>query len=181
MRMIFPAEHIQNIHFRVWRYMHYVYVHVYVFVKYHDTNTQRVVYLLHAATSAYAQPSYTFHITHTSYITQYTGQCHIHKAYDTRNTAGTSSEHMRLDVHSHKHNTRLKTHEKQASHHNRTFVVVPLINKPLECLFGECYWTYCASCSFTRHNKNELAHIIFKFQLFLAVFFSAIEAGGNTM
>jgi hypothetical protein len=26
------------------------------------------------------------HYTHTSYITQYTGQCHIHKAYDTRNT-----------------------------------------------------------------------------------------------
>jgi len=47
---------------------------------------------------------------------------------------------MRLDVHSHKHNTRLKTHEdsaleKQASHHNRTFVVVPLISL-LNAFFG---------------------------------------------
>jgi hypothetical protein len=93
---------------------------------------------------------------------------------------------MRLDVHSHKHNTRLKTHEdsaleKQASHHNRTFVVVPLINKPLECLFGECYWTYCASCSFTRHNKNELAHIIFKFHLFFGSIFSARSRGQHNV
>ena len=42
-----------------------VYVYVYVFMKYHDTNTQHVVYLLHAATSAYALPSYTLHIHHT--------------------------------------------------------------------------------------------------------------------